>query len=277
MKNLFNFLKKFRNFLIFFLLQVFILGFFFNSKNFHKATFINSSASLSGWMLEKRHNISKHFVLEETLDSLAKSNAKLLANQTNSFYKLQDKIFYINDTIYEQQYEYISATVINSSINKRNNYTTINKGSMLGVEKGMGVISDAGIVGFVVDVSNHYAIIKTILSDKINISSKIKEQEEVRGQIKWDGHDSGICQLHGITSDISIKGGETILTKGTNGVFPEGIIIGKIKNDFKNNGSLTLKINIELETNFNQLYKVYLVKNILKSEQKLIEKEYFNE
>jgi len=277
MKNLFNFLKKFRTFLFFFFMQVFILGLFFNSKNYHKSTFINSSSAISGWMLEKRHNISKHFMLEESLDSLAKSNAKLLAIQPSSFYQLQDRVFSINDTIYEQQYEYIPATVINSTTNKRNNYITINKGTILGVEKGMGVISDNGIVGFVIDVSKHYSIIKTILSDKVNISAKIKEYEGVKGQIKWDGTNSNICQLHGVTSDIKLKGGETVLTKGSNGVFPEGIIIGKINDDFENNGSLTLKINVNLGTNFSQMYTVYLVTNLLKLEQKSIEQTYFNE
>lgn len=277
MKNLFNFLKKFRNFLLFFFLQVPILGFYFNSKNYHKSTFINTSSAASGWIITKRHNITKHFSLEETNDSLANANAKLLANQPRSFYQLQDKIFYINDSIYEQQYQYLPATVINSTTNKRNNYITINKGSILGVTKDMGVISDHGIVGFVVDVSDHYAIIKTILSDKVNISAKIKEQEEVRGQIKWDGNDSEICQLHGVTSDIIVEGGETILTKGANGVYPEGIIVGKIKNDFENDGSLTLKLNVELGVNFSQLHIVYLVKNILKTEQKQIEETYFNE
>jgi len=277
MKNLFNFLKKFRNFLLFFFLQVFILGVYFNSKNYHKATFINTSSAISGWMLKNRHNISKHFKLEAAIDSLAIANSELLASQPRSYYQLQDKLFIINDSIYEQQYEYTPATVINSTTNKRNNYITINKGSILGVEKGMGVISDDGIVGFVVDVSNHYAIIKTILSDKVNISAKIKEQEEVRGQIKWDGTDSEVLQLHGITSDIIVTGGETILTKGSNGVYPEGIVVGTLKNDFVNDGSLTLKLNVDLGVNFSQLYTVYLVKNILKTEQKSIEQNYFNE
>jgi len=277
MKNLFNFLKRFRNFLLFFFLQIFILGLYFNSKNYHKSAFINTSSGVSGWVLEKRYNIYKHFTLEESIDSIAKVNAKLLAQHPKSFYKLQDRIYYINDSIYEQQYEYKPATVINSTTNKRNNYITINKGSILGIEKGMGVISDNGVVGFVIDVSNHYAIIKTILSDKVNISANIKEQKEVVGQIKWDGNDSEVCQLHGITSDIVLNGGETILTKGTSGVFPEGIVVGKIKNDFENNGSLTLKINVNLGVNFSQLHTVYLIKNILKTEQKSIEQNYFNE
>lgn len=277
MKNLLNFLKKFRDFLIFFFLQVFILSLFFNSKNYHKATFINSSASVSGWMLEKRHNITKHFYLEAENDSLAKENANLLATQPESFYHLQNRIYSINDTLFEQQYEYIPATVINSTSNKRNNYITINKGSLHGIEKEMGVICQDGIVGFVVDVSPHYSVIKTILSDKVNISVKLLEQQGVKGQIKWDGRDSKFCQLHGITSDTRIEGHETVITKGSKGIFPEGITVGTIDENVENNGSLTLDISVKLSTNFNSIHTVYLVKNILKSEQKQLESTYFNE
>jgi len=277
MKNLLNFLKKFRDFLIFFFLQVFILSLFFNSKNFHKATFINSSSSISGWMLDKRHNITKHFYLEKENDSLAVENAKLMEKQPNSFYHLQNKIFSIHDTLFEQQYDYIPATVINSTSNKRNNYITINKGTLHGIQKEMGVICKEGIVGFVVDVSAHYSVIKTLLSDKINISVRLLEQKGVKGQIKWDGRDSKTCQLHGITSDTRILGNETVITKGSKGIFPEGIKIGTISDNIENNGSLTLDINVKLSTNFDNIYTVYLVKNVLKKEQHNLESNYFNE
>lgn len=277
MKNLLNFLKKFRDFLIFFFLQVFILGLFFNSKNYHKASFINSSSAMSGWMLEKRYNISKHFTLEAQNDSLAHANAELMDYQPESFYHLQNRVYSINDTLYEQQYEYIPATVINSTTNKLNNYLTINIGALQGIQKEMGVISSNGIVGFVVDVSSHYAVIKTILSDKVNISVKLLEQEGVKGQIKWDGRDNTICQLHGVTSDTRIDGDETVITKGSKGIFPEGIEVGTISDNVENNGSLTLDIDVKLSTDFSSLSTVYVINNLLKDEQLELEKQFFNE
>jgi rod shape-determining protein MreC len=277
MKKLLNFLKKFRDFLIFFFLQVFILGLFFNSKNYHKASFTNTSDSVSGWMMEKRHNISKHFYLEAEIDSLAIENAALLEQLPTSFYQLQNEIYTIDDTMYQQQYDYMPATVINSTTNKRNNYVTINKGSLQGVEKEMGVICKDGIVGFVVDVSAHYSVIKTILSDKVNISVKLKEQSGVRGQIKWDGKDNTSCQLHGVTSDTRIEDNATVVTRGSKGIFPEGIKIGMITEHIESNGSLTLDINVQLSTPFKSIYTIYLVKNLLKDEQLNLEGGYFNE
>jgi len=277
MKNLLNFLKKFKDVLIFFGLQVFILGYFFNSKNYHKAEFLNSSSVLSGWMFEKRENITKHFSLEAENDSLAIQNAILLAKQPLSYYKLQDNLFQINDTIYKQQYSYFPAKVINSTINKSNNYITINKGLLSGVKKEMGVICKDGIVGFVMDVSDHYSIVKTILSDKVNISAQIIGDEVVKGQIKWNGKNFKYCKLHGITSDISLEEGQGVFTKGSKGTFPEGIKIGMLTKNIIDDGSLTLDIEVKLSTNFNTLNTVYLITNNFKVEQNDLENQYFNE
>ncbi len=57
---------------------------------------------MSGWMLEKRYNISKHFSLEAQNDSLAKANAKLLQNEPQSFYHLQRR-----QNIFSAQEEWI--------------------------------------------------------------------------------------------------------------------------------------------------------------------------
>lgn len=276
MKNLISFLKRFRDFIIFFFLQVFILGLFFNSKNYHKATFINSSSSLSGWVNEKKHNITKHFYLESEMDSLIAINAELLNKSPESFYHLQNRIYSVSDSLYEQKYEYFPGTVINASTNKRNNYITIDRGFIHGVEKEMGVINGHGIVGFVIDVSKHYSVVKTILSENINIGVKIKDRNDIKGQIKWNGKDSEICQLYGITSDEKIEEGEKVITQGGKGIFPEGIEVGVVKT-VENNGGLTLEIDLSLSANFSGLYTVFFIKNLHKQELKSIESNYYND
>jgi rod shape-determining protein MreC len=277
MKNLINFLKRFRDVLIFFFLQVIVLSIFFNSKNYHKTSFINSSSLVSSWVTEKRNDITKHFSLEDENKLLMEKNAKLMTYQPYSFYHLQNRVYSVNDSIYEQQYEYIPANVIKTSVNRRDNYITINKGSLQNIQEGMGAITNNGIVGFVVDVSPHYALIKTVLSERLNIAAKLKKQNDVRGQIKWDGKDYKIVQLHGITNDIKINKGDEIITKGSKGVFPQGITIGHVKNVSSKNGEITLNIEVELSTDFKRLNTVYIVKNLFKTEQEQIEKGLFDE
>jgi len=277
MKNLINFLKRFRDVLIFFFLQVIVLSVFFNSKNYHKTSFINTSSAVSSWITEKRNDVIKHFYLEDENKLLMEKNAQLMTYQPYSFYHLQDRIYSVNDTLFEQQYEYIPANVIKTSTNRMDNYVTIDRGALQNIQEGMGVITNNGIVGFVVDVSSHYALIKTVLSERLNIAAKLKKQSDVRGQIKWDGKDYKTVQLHGITNDIKINKGDEIITKGSKGVFPQGITIGKVKEVASKNGEITLDIDIELSTNFKRLNSVYVVKNIFKTEQDQLEKGLFNE
>lgn len=277
MKNLINFLKRFRDVLIFFFLQVIVLSIFFNSKNYHKTSFINTSSAVSSWITEKRNDVIKHFSLEDENKLLMEKNAQLMTYQPYSFYHLQDRIYSVNDTLFEQQYEYIPANVIKTSTNRMDNYITIDKGALQNIQDGMGVITNNGIVGFVVDVSSHYALIKTVLSERLNIAAKLKKQSDVRGQIKWDGKDYKTVQLHGITNDIKINKGDEIITKGSKGVFPQGITIGNVKKISSKNGEITLDIDIELSTNFKRLNSVYVVKNLFKTEQDQLEKGLFNE
>lgn len=276
MRRLLQFLKKFRDFIIFLVLQLFVLSLFFQSKNYHKAQMVNTSSGVVGWFLEKKNNITKHFSLSEANDSLSAENAELRARLPESFYRLQDRIYYVNDTLYEQQYQYIPAQVINSSDNKRNNYFTLNKGSKSGIEEGMGVISKEGIIGFVIDVSTHYAIVKTVLSENINISVKLQRNNE-HWLLKWDGSNNDIVQLNGVTHDINILEGDTVVTRGNKGIFPENQTVGYVDEIFIEDGKSTKSINVRLAVNFGAAYHVYVVRNILRDEQDELEGNLYQE
>lgn len=272
MRNLLKFLKRFRNFLLFIALQIFILSLFFKSKNYHKASFVNSTNAISSWLLQKKYNVTKHFSLEKYNAILADKNAKLMEQQPYSFYALENKIYSVNDTLYQQQYQFISATVIKCSNHLRNNYATINKGSIAGIKNDMGVIVDDGIVGFVIDVSEHYSVVRTVLSERINL---VVEVNGVMGQLDWNGFDHEICQLKGITTSSDVKPGDKIFTKGSNGHFPKGLLVGTVDNVEVESGAATLSIALKLSTNFTALSHVYIVKNIFKTEQKQLENAYY--
>ena len=73
--------------------------------------------------------------------------AKLYENQEFSQYDNAVNSSVVEDTEYEQQYEYIPAKVLNNSINKIQNFIVINKGWKQGIQKNMAVICPTGIVG----------------------------------------------------------------------------------------------------------------------------------
>ncbi len=266
MRNLFQFLKRFRDFLIFIILQVFVLGLFVNSKNYHRSQMVNTSSELVGWFIEKKHNITKHFSLSAANDSLVRANAELRAQLPESFYPLQGHLFYVDDTLKKQQFQYISATVINSSDNKRNNYFTLNQGYAQGIEIGMGVISDQGAIGQIVDVSEDFSIVMTLLSDDIKLNVKLAKNNEY-WLLNWNGKDNTMVQIRDVKRDVPFEIGDKIITRGGDTQFPEGIAVGSIANVVSEDGEQTISLNVQLDINFNAVYHVYVVKNLMKNQQ----------
>lgn len=274
MRNLLKFLKRFRNFAVFFFLQLIVLSAFFNSKNFHKATFVNSSSSLSGWFIEKRYDLNKHFNLDRDIDSISNKYAQLLTQANSALYQHDSATIKIIDSVHTQQYEYLNAFAINHTINKLNNYLTINKGLKSGISIGMGIINEDGIIGFIIDASDHYAIVRTILAEKINISVEIND---INGRLVWNGKDHRVGQIKGITSSAKVFVGDTVYTRGSNGHFPRKMVVGIVEEVEVENGSATLTIPVKIGVNFDELGAVLVVKNLFIDEQNIIEGTYYEE
>ncbi len=275
MQKLVQFLKKFRDFLIFFVLQVFVLSLFFNSKNYHGSRMANTSSGVIGWFIEKKHNITKHFGLSEANEILMRENAALRAQLPQSFHPLQGDIFYVDGKLKKQRYRYIPATVIHSSTNKVNNYFTLNQGNAQGIEIGMGVIATEGAIGVVTDVSDDFAIVMTILSQDIKVNTKLRRNNEY-WVLSWDGKNREIAQVKDVKRDITLNQGDEVVTRGAL-QFPEGIPVGKIAEIISEDGEQTISINVDLAVNYNAVYHVYVIENLMKNQQMELQQRIFGD
>jgi rod shape-determining protein MreC len=172
----------------------------------------------------------------------------------------------VNDTIYKQQYEYIPAIVVNNSITKRNNYITLNRGSDHGIVPEMGVISESGIVGIVMNVSEHYCTVLSLLNNNCKISAKIKKNGAF-GSLVWDGNDPRYARLLDVNKHVPITGNDEIITSNFSTIFPEGIPIGRIYSHSLDAGYNFHTIKVELNTDFGTVSSVYIIRNLIKNEQ----------
>src|SRR5690554_2923665 len=165
------FFRRFRVFLVFLILQIIALSSYFSVMNFARTKFFNSSAAVTGTLLTWERNIIKYFYLDEANQKLQEENTELEMRIIDNFISIDPQTAKINDTIYHLSFERTPATVINSSHSHTNNYFTINAGSEKGIERKMGVVSSDGIVGIVYDVSKKFAVVKSILTQDINLSA----------------------------------------------------------------------------------------------------------
>lgn len=271
MRNLILFFRKYRYFFVFVIIQFILLRSYFSNIHYPRTVAFSVSNSFNGWMFEQTSSLTEYWNLKDKNDVLVKENLKLKNQSKKNFVPLQRKVFLANDTIYHQQYAYLSAKVINDSYTNRNNFLTLNIGKINGVKKNMGVYNEAGIVGFVVNASDHYCLVKSILTENFNISAKLKTNNE-HGLLKWDGKDPEVVQLTGVPKDVEINKGDTIVTKGGAAIFPENINVGVVKNVDRKAGIFSAFIDVTLLADLSSVYQVYVVRNLFKEEQLQLEK-----
>lgn len=265
MRNLIAFFQRFRVFLVFIVLQIIALGSFFSWMSYPRTKFFNTSSDVTGSMLSWKHQVMKYLTLAEANVQLQKDIVTLLSERPESFIRIDQKTALINDTLYEQAFRYIPATVINSSQQHRNNYFTIDAGRLKGISLKMGVVSSDGVVGIVYDVSDHFSVVKSILTENINISAYI-EGSTAFGILKYLENDPRIVSLTGISNDIAVKRGSLVKTRGSSGYFPKGLTIGKVAVMETVEGKSLWDINVILSQDMRKLHHVFVIENVLDEE-----------
>jgi len=270
MRNLLIFITKYNAFFLFIIFEVSALIIYIKYNSFQKASFVNSSNAVTGGLYAKMSELNSYIRLSDVNDSLAKENMRLRNQLKSSFYADTVTKHQVSDTVYKRQYEYIVARVINNSTNRFNNYITINRGSMQGIAKGMGVICNLGVVGKVVFVSAHFSVIQSLLHKDSQFSAMLANNKEI-GTIEWgDELNPHKGVLKNVSNNALPKIGEAVVTSGYS-LFPEGIPIGKISNLHTKAGGYALNMEVTLAVDFTKLQYVDVVDNKFAKEQEGLE------
>ena len=169
MRTIFLFFYKNHFIFLFLLLELISFGLVVQNNTFQKSRFLNSTNFIAANIFSTYSKVSGYFGLRRTNLILAEENARLRSQSVLSFAQYRNNNFIYGDTIYKQQFSYLSASVINNSVNKKNNYLTLNKGAEQGVKPEMGVISSNGIIGIVKEVSDNFS---TVISVKMFLQKK---------------------------------------------------------------------------------------------------------
>ena len=272
MRNFIAFIKHFQVYLIFVLLQGVAFWLYLSFNQFPKTQYFTTASSVQGTMLTYRNDLSKHFNLPHNNLRLQNENIELLEKNPMSFVPMQNGLVKINDTLHQTQFEYIPATIINSTYDKRDNYFTINIGSSQGIKRGMGVFTMDGVVGIIHNTSEHFSVIKSCLTRKLNISIMLENSGEF-GFLEWNGENPRNGSLTGISNDLLVEKNTKIVTRGGDKVFPRGIPVGTVKSISSIEGKPLWDITFLFGEDFRKIQNVYIIKNLLLEEQENLENQ----
>ena len=253
------------------LFEAIALWLLFNSNNFHKSSFLNSSNSFIGSTLLWKSDLNDFFSLREENEKLVRENARLRASLKDNFSEGSSGLSVIDDSLVFSQYHYLVGKVIHGSTHRTTNFFTINKGAAHGIKEEMGVMSSNGLVGFIKDVSRHFSTIVPIINVRFASQVKLKKNNHT-GLLSWDGKEYEFAQVKNISKHVLLEIGDTVVTGTYSGMFPENVLVGvihRIDNDLESDFK---QIKVKLSTDFDKLNYVYLVDYKSKLEREELEK-----
>jgi len=266
MRNLFNFFWRHSIFLLFILLETLSLILVVNNNSYQKSVAFALVSEKTGEIQSSYNSLWEYLYLKQTNKALAAENARYRSMLPSAFLITDTLVHFKKDSIYRQQYQILSAQVISNSTNTASNYMQLNKGKLEGVGKDMAVVGPAGIVGIVVNASQNFSWVMSLLNKETRISARIKKNNQI-GTVSWEGGSYALTSMKDIPTHVRIARGDTIVSSGYSHIFPKGEIIGVI-NDFEiKSGDHFYTINVKLAVDFNSLDHVYVIKNLLREEQ----------
>jgi rod shape-determining protein MreC len=133
---------------------------------------------------------------------------------------------------------------------------TINKGNIDGVQKGMVVVSAAGLVGHIINTSRDVS--KVLLITDYNSSvDAICQESRARGIVQGKGGD--LCDLNYVSRREDVTLGNRVITSGLGGRFPKGLLVGTVTKVEKKSYGVFQQVDVTPAVDFRKLEEVFVI------------------
>ncbi len=264
MRTLLRFIQKYSNLLLFLLLEAIAIAFMVQSSNFQRSKLVGLNRQVTGFMHSRVDGAREYFSLKDVNQQLAIENMEL-RNRLDQLSSRMDSASVIDELRLPYRYFYIPSRIVHNSVSKQYNYITLDKGKKHGVFRDMGVISDQGMVGIVLESSANFATVIPVINRDFRLSVKIKSNNYA-GILQWDGSSPQHALLSEIPFHVNILDSDTVLTSGFSSIFPEGIEVGHIESFSLEKGNF-YDIRVKLSTDFQKLFHVNVIRNYRQEEQ----------
>ncbi|MBR5848079.1 MAG: rod shape-determining protein MreC [Bacteroidaceae bacterium] len=278
MRALFNFLVKHNDWFLFLLLEGISLVLLVRFNNYQSATFFTSAGSMAGSVYSMFMDANRYFHLKTENDGLLAQNVALtreLSQLKEQLTELCNSETLLNDSLVksiDSGYRFLTANIINNSLNSVNNFITLNKGSDDGVRPEMGVFNSDGIVGVVYLTSKNRSIVIPLLNSKSSISCRVKGSESFCS-LSWDGGDTRYSNLIDLPRYAQFEKGDTVVTSGFSSIFPGDLPVGTVERIEDSADGMFYTVRVKLFVDFSRLTSVFIVGNDDYEEQSQLEQE----
>ncbi|HEV7621038.1 MAG TPA: rod shape-determining protein MreC, partial [Flavisolibacter sp.] len=205
MRNIFLFVRRYITFLTFIVLQLIAIWMLFKYNRFHHSIGLGIASEFTGSINKQVDKLDDYFHQSEENKRVHRMNDSLMNllkinfSQTDTALKIVTDSLLVDSTKMVRRYLYREAKVVYNTVNVERNYMQINRGSKYGIKDNMAVLnSDGAAAGVVVNVSNNFSEVMSLLHIQNSVSGALKKTGDA-GKIEWDGKDPKIVLLRGVS------------------------------------------------------------------------------
>ncbi|KIH76833.1 rod shape-determining protein MreC [Geoalkalibacter ferrihydriticus] len=149
----------------------------------------------------------------------------------------------------------VPARVIGADASSWSRTVLLDKGSRSGVREGMAVVTASGVVGRVIKVAPGESR-ALLITDAASAVASLVQRTRTRGVSRGRG-DSLILDFALRQEDIQV--GDRLVTSGTGGVFPKGLLVGEVVRVVRGDYGLFQTVEVAPATDFSRLEEVLIL------------------
>lgn len=261
MHRLLEFIRRIYVFVIFLLLEGIALYTYATSSPYTEAKILArttaTGAAISGAVTDVGHFFSLKSENRKLTDRIAELSAELAAVEA-----LESEAGRV-DTL-QGHFKYHSARVVSMTTNRKDNHIILDRGSVDGITKDMGVITPNNeLVGYVVSCSEHYAVVQSLLNVNFRTGGKLVDNGNVCF-ISW----SAKSKYHVDANDLNVYSEPQVgmAVEVQSERLPEGVLVGHIESFELNNMQSAYSATIAIAAKMGSLANVLVVENIRSKE-----------
>lgn len=157
----------------------------------------------------------------ELSQARAEVNALREADQENR--RLKKLLAYSEETLQQE----IAARVVGLGPTRQVLSVRINRGESDGVRRGMPVLTPEGVVGQIMSVVGGTADVM-LVNDPASRVGVVVQRSRVRGTVSGLGPEQGLS-LENVLRQDDVQEGDAVVTSGTDGIFPAGLVVGTVR------------------------------------------------
>ena len=276
MQQILNFLIKHNHWFLFILLEGISFVLLFSFNRYQNAAMFTSANELAGNIYSFMSDVDGYFGLSDENEALVEQNRVLI----NEIEQLKQELASFKDSTalatnsfaapLKGDFRFNTARAVNNSLNKVNNFITIDKGKNDGINSEMGVFNDKGVIGIIYKTSENFSLVMPLLNSKSMLSCRVKGSNSFC-TLRWNGEELQYSYLIDLPRYAIFQQGDTVVTSGFSSIFPADIPVGEIERLEDSDDGMFYRARVRLFVDFASIDNLFVVGNDNKLEQDTLE------